>query len=365
MKFSAAKNTLAFHLEARPFTSRINFGDLSAKAVGTAAQAYLKDHQIVQPEGEAIAFYLCSQAFAALRKKRRLHEPLPDAELDLVKSIYRNGNAAFLRLLYYVTVICVRECRHLKNHATVKNKAPVDLKEAIEFINTVPDSAEQAMQHFLDGVSASLTMVRLAKAMAFAFHKGSWSHGYGGPAWGKIADTLVQVLDGEITPEMFCDLGWALCHNGGPIFNKGMFYLQFSKHQLIMLLDIQRAGQMPQYVNTQTKNVTAPMKQFLHTVKTVIGGAEWDGPLDWEKVIAAGPQGEYEHFLTEAQKQAKLSESQKAQKAKTDALYAELAAKQEAEKAADQSVKAKWDYLPGKTIKVFDREGYKKVYANG
>jgi hypothetical protein len=41
------------------------------------------------------------------------------------------------------------------------------------------------------------------------------------PKWGNIADTLRHLVTGELSPEMFCDLGFALAHNNGPIFNKG------------------------------------------------------------------------------------------------------------------------------------------------
>ena len=47
-----------------------------------------------------------------------------------------------------------------------------------------------------------------------------WKPGYGGTAWGTIANTLLLFERGEITPHSFIDTCFGLQHNGGVYFNK-------------------------------------------------------------------------------------------------------------------------------------------------
>jgi hypothetical protein len=79
---------------------------------------------------------LSNHAIYALRRKRALHEPLSDKELQMVEKVF-----------------------------------------------------------------ARLSLI---------FNKGKWQGGYGGKAWGSIADCLLALVTGEYSPEMFCDLAFAL-----------------------------------------------------------------------------------------------------------------------------------------------------------
>ena len=47
-----------------------------------------------------------------------------------------------------------------------------------------------------------------------------WKAGYGGEAWGKIANTLLMFEEGKITPHSFVDTCFGLEHNGGGYFDK-------------------------------------------------------------------------------------------------------------------------------------------------
>jgi hypothetical protein len=47
-----------------------------------------------------------------------------------------------------------------------------------------------------------------------------WKAGYGGEAWGKIANTLLMFEEGKLTPHSFVDTCFGLEHNGGGYFDK-------------------------------------------------------------------------------------------------------------------------------------------------
>ena len=52
------------------------------------------------------------------------------------------------------------------------------------------------------------------------FHNEMWKGGFGGEAWGKIADLLVSHLKGEVSSSLFVDQSFALEHNTATVFNK-------------------------------------------------------------------------------------------------------------------------------------------------
>jgi len=67
-----------------------------------------------------------------------------------------------------------------------------------------------------------------------------WAAGhYGGPKWGKIADTLRRRETGEYSPRMFVDICWGLEHNGGTYFGKYWADITFG-HTLPAVLDAGR-----------------------------------------------------------------------------------------------------------------------------
>lgn len=318
MRFSDATNTLAYHLQARPLTNKIPFEGMPCAALGNRAKAFLESNGQAMAETEALWFYLGEHALAALRRKRALHEPLSEPELKLVEDVYRRSNQIFLRMLYYVTVICVREARHVNSQADqIADKAkkagtPFSLA-AVKFAKSIHDDSSVAMQQFIDHAPEDLTMGELSKVLSFIFYKGHWpSSGYGGPKWGNVSDALVNLVHGVYSPQMFVDVGCALAHNGGPIWNKGMFYKGYNNAELQKILDVQRAGMIPRLVMTDaSKVVSHDMKMF--TIKNdQVFGDDAVGEIDWTAVQKAGAVGNYKSMIKskqekeEAAKQAAL-----------------------------------------------------------
>ena len=137
----------------------------------------------------------------------------------------------------------------------------------------------------------------------YAFDHGSWSAGYGGKPWGQIARTANQFFTGHTSLEMLVDTAYTLAHNNGPMFNKGMLYQSYSQ-KFIMLLDIQRSGQIPELILDPELWVGAqkPPKVVADVVLTAENcpGAfgKW---VDWTKVHNAGSKGQYPTQLKKQQ----------------------------------------------------------------
>jgi hypothetical protein len=222
--FSDSKSTLAYHLHARPLGQHLSFEGMPCSVLGMRAKYFLEHMSLAAPETEALWFYLGNHALHALRRKRALQEPLPAKELQMVEQVFARSNKVFLRLLFYTTVICVREARHFGDSTGAVEKLAKEqgLTKAFKFSKTISDSASGSMEQFIQNAPKDLTMGELAKVLSLIFNKGKWQGGYGGKAWGSIADCLLALVTGEYSPEMFCDLAFALQHNNGSMFNKGI-----------------------------------------------------------------------------------------------------------------------------------------------
>jgi hypothetical protein len=128
------------------------------------------------------------------------------------------------------------------------------------------------------------------------FHTGKFSGGFGGEAWGAIADVLNDYVHGKLTAEMMLDTAFTLCHNNGPIFNKGMLYDGYTS-DIYTILDVQRSGQVPQLV--YSCDVIQVNTEAVQEVWKTCYGALGDKLLenthyvDWFKVEALGALHSY------------------------------------------------------------------------
>lgn len=357
MKFSGAKNTLAYHLENRPLNRQVDFKNLPMSHFSARAKHFLESsssHNKVTPEHEALWFYLGNHILSCLRARYKPHAPLDSSDHALVEEHFKRANNVFLRLFYYTMVICVRETRHLSDKESLKKYLDAaGVTNSYALIKNVPDDAHSAMQSIIDGAPHGLTVYELAKGMSLAFHKMHWSSGYGGKKWGVIADALVNLVSGTHSPEVFCDVGFALAHNGGPIFNKGMFYGMYSD-QLQIILDCQRGGQIPQYINSQhSKHVTSPMRENV-MLASHLDPVFSEQLIDWKKVMDAGAIGHYSSLIVDPEVQKKKAEEAK-KKAEEAAIKKKIA-----EEAAKHKI-GEITYWPGQKVTLIKRSGLKEL----
>jgi hypothetical protein len=179
------------------------------------------------------------------------------------------------------------------------------------------------------------------------FYNGVFSPGFGGRAWGAIADCLVSFVDGTYSPEVMLDVVWTLCHNNGAIFNKGMFYESYT-NTLYRILDIQRSGQIIEACLSDKDcqayaglNLGSMICDFMDRYP-----GEFGTYVNWFVVEAHGAlHGPYNHEKNHQIKKYGLDEAsiammdKKAKAAAQDAL-------DKAEKAANFA-KTHFEYWPG------------------
>lgn len=248
----------------------------------------------VHPEHEALWFYLLNHAVADIAARVDMDEPL-GAMAGVVERYYGDAEVKVLRAIYYLALITTRESRHVYiNGQEDITRELANYPEACgEFIRSIrgadSTSAASALMHTPPSVSAAEYFSYLVEV----FRGGKFAPGFGGEKWACVAEPLRDLVIGKTTPERLLDIVFTLCHNGGPIFNKGMLYHPQSNHSLLKILDVQRAGQIPKLIDSAgSEYVTAPMRDYVIGLKKLLGDG-FGGAVDWYAVQALGAKGKY------------------------------------------------------------------------
>lgn len=250
---------------------------------------------MAHPERDAIEFYLQNHAVAILNQRFGPEAELPPNVANVMNDYHAMLAVKSVRMFYYLLLICTRESRHEKSDYS----SPLwgDLfniygEPVIIFHKSIKGSGSSgAVSKFRKHPPKTL-LKTYTSFLVDVFFKGKYSGGYGGPAWGEVAKVLRDYVHGTLSAEMMMDTAFTLAHNNGPIFNKGMLFHGYS-NEIYKILDVQRSGQIPQYVeDSASSSLTPRIKQMQASLKALIGG-EFGGYVDWFKVESLGAMKSY------------------------------------------------------------------------
>jgi hypothetical protein len=342
------QETLAYHL-SRPLSQPRDMRAIDVASVAQAMKLFMDADTVPQtvPETEALWFYAMNHGMAEIRQTKALYEPL-GAMLPFVNDYYRILSPKAVRAFYYMLLICTREARHL--HAAAKLEAEVVGQFGdVAWAWTKAAIGEQAVQEKLLNVPPSMSFGDYVGALRYVFYHGQWSSGYGGKAWGSVADCLCRFVYGQTTAEMMLDTVWTLAHNNGPIFNKGQFYCMYSQ-ELLKILDVQAAGQVHEFILHDPHGpeyAPGALKQQVQWVADNFGGV--GNYVDWYLVEALGAKHAYgaekalqakTHGISDSASAAEKAALKKQQEAKALACAAAL-------QAAALEAKTWFQVMPG------------------
>jgi hypothetical protein len=245
--FAYDTDTLNHHTKERPGTMFRDLSGVPMNEMGKAlAVAKQRANGKVQPEQEAVVFYLLNHAVAEIAQKVDTDEPLGDY-LPIVENYHRALNRLGFRLFSYLFCITTREARHL-NEIQFSKLSAAHPPVLVNFLsNRIKSKAQEAL---FDCDLPGVTVGQYLDFIADIYYVCTWGGSFGGPKWGVITDCLRSVVKGESSIEMMLDVGYTLAHNTSSIFNKGMYYNDYSGDDMIVILDCQRAGQIPNYVKS-------------------------------------------------------------------------------------------------------------------
>lgn len=348
MALTDPKNTLAYH-QSRVLVQHRNMGGVPCANVAKSIKGFMKaDKNASQsPEKDALWFYGMNHATALICANRHPLEPLPADELEVIEAYHSEIVPRTVRAFYYLLLICIRESRHVGHNPNFKTVLKAQFGEAAVDFNTMINGtgSDGAYQSFLNNAPAC-DVGTLVRSLQHIFYKGQFGGGYGGPAWGKVSDCLVNFVDGTFSAEMMMDTIWTLCHNNGPIFNKGMMYGHYSEH-IIRILDIQRSGQIPEAVlsdNYVMAYADPKLKEAMSWVQSRF--PESIGKyVDWWTVEALGAVKQYPG--EKVSQKVKYGPSAKATKAEQDAAIKHELAIKAAKQKAEADAKKFFTIMPG------------------
>lgn len=292
------RDTLRYHLETRPLTVSMDRSSVLCAQVALAINRFMGSSgylsTLYSVDCDAVAFYLLNHATAEIRRRKKMDEPLASFG-PVVEEYFDAASFIAVRMFYYLLLICTREARH-HNALCPGVEGPgtnAGYGAAREFLDSIRHEHEDAAVSRLREHPPACTVGEYADALCALYFKGKWGGSFGGKAWGGVAAALRDFVRGIISPETMVDLSFSLCHNTGPIFNKGMIYEQQSS-EFIKILDVQRAGQIPQLVDSQgvAAASNAAIKKMYGVAADLLGDC-MAGEVDWVGVMSHGAVGSY------------------------------------------------------------------------
>ena len=145
------------------------------------------------------------------------------------------------------------ELRHANSYSGIQAKLPKELWEY------VPKYSNRMAAWLIWKQYRNKKGLEALKVAETVFSTSGWSRAFGGKAWANIATHLISYLEGEISPELFVDIAFALQHNTGTVFNKHFSDLS----QLKEVLDANLYGNRIVLLKTATEHVAILYKGVL------------------------------------------------------------------------------------------------------
>lgn len=304
---SLKKDTLAFQLGVRPGTQRVDMRAVPCQSVSSRINKFSEVAAPINslpfwegssegsPERDAIMFYMFNHAVSIVRQ--RVHPYAPLGRYTALVLEYQTQLALRVtRMFYYMVLICVRESRHEKSPMSSAYWGEMKAKHHVACMGlhaSIKGTSSSIAQEAFRQTPPDCTIGELTTFLSDVFRTGKWSSGFGGKAWAAVADVLRDFVHGTITAEMMMDTAFTLCHNNGPIFNKGMLFTEYSS-EIYRILDVQRSGQIPQFIGNceskwSTDHIVAAAYKFCKSILP----DEFSGQVDWHQVEALGALHSY------------------------------------------------------------------------
>lgn len=237
--------------------------------------------------------------------------------LAFLDQVYNELSGLAEDMFYYCYLIITREYRHAKSYLKClkkesKTPKPVysfetskDISAAMEIVfAAIKGNSSSSVAQFAMTSQLDFPIPAYVWSITRMFYDGKYASAYGGPKWGDIAATMYRFVSGQVSPVVFCDLAFNLCHNNGPIFNKGMLFTNYP-HYFVSFLDVQRGGQVLELAHDieSCKELGIPYEAgYLRTVRQwcAIFGIEC-APVDWIMVRDLGSVSQKVSVLAQKQ----------------------------------------------------------------
>lgn len=252
----------------------------------------------VRVEDSALKFYAYNHILSKLETGG-----LPiSLQEEFCNHYYKVLDSVASDMIAYIAVVTTRESRHA-NSGSIKGYVPSNLTQF--FYDLPSKNSTSAVAHFFTLVNdtTGVTVGEYFYTICNIFYKGKFSAGFGGKPWWNIANTLYQLILGKYSYNVFLDLAWSLSHNNGLMFNKNVVYYPVFK-DLLKVLDIQRSGQIPNFLGSGNKEGCIDNDVFMNAmgsqeIQFLINNfpSEFNKGMDWGEVAKTAVDKSMKKFL--------------------------------------------------------------------
>lgn len=288
-----SNKTLRMQLK-RPGTSNRDVSNYPISGVVGALNNYMADSDLSMgcPQKEAIVFYSTNHIMSEVLSRNTKDSPL-NTHISMVDKYQSELSKSSVRMFYYLLLICTRESRHVYSNYDWGTAVKKYGKPAINFTKSISSCGSESSVKEFRNSNIDTTIGEYTAHLYELFNTGEFSGGYGGKAWAEVALVLTNFVHGVYTAEIMMDTAFTLCHNNGPIFNKGMLYNHHKTTILQEILDIQRSGQIPELIKSETSNyVRQDILEFIISSENLLN-TQYSNYVDWFKVGYLGGLGNY------------------------------------------------------------------------
>jgi hypothetical protein len=250
-----------------------------------------------RPESDALLFYYMNHAYGLLQQKYGLHRPMDEFDHAAAKIYFEAVSDMSVAMFGYLCMITMRESRHAYKDSRLEDlysKYPSHFETWHKKIQDGTKSWEIFIDHPIN-----MDLGSMVDFIYECFDTCGFDSSFGGVKWREVTHCLKRFVDGETSMEVMLDTSFTLAHNTGPIFNKGYYYLTQDNEKLMMILDCQRAGQIPQLVwsGIFDQHISPTMVEAFDSVSYLIVEQVEYVDVDWQKVMDLGAVGSYKGLV--------------------------------------------------------------------
>lgn len=293
--YAISEATIRAH-KSRPLLTGRDISSTPAERAYEGILAYNKSHSKISIGETAVKFYMLNHAVSLLNQSFTPDAELPKAHHELYNTYHKEAGAIGARMfhdiLYMLTVMAsfthpdAYHFEWIETDFGPKTRAFAEAVAGNKTSNTwwTPEfSTNKEVLSKAIAESDGVTLAQAVGALTYIVDVRQRELSYG-PLWRDVGKMLLQFIHGIKSLESTIDTSFTYCHCNGSFFEKGHFF-QAVGNSLFEVLDVQRAGLIPQFVN-EGKNTLArgADAKRIHAMSAPLFPEVFKAPMKWSDV---------------------------------------------------------------------------------
>jgi hypothetical protein len=244
----------------------------------------------------AVQFYLLNHGIALLDNSANLDQPLDKQQSDLYSLYHAHVGKIGVRMVYDIVFMlsAMASTTHPDGYHldVIESSYGTGCRDFIQKLTAqtghvsfwTPDYSKlkpilvKARDH-----AKGLKLGDTIRALGYILDVRQKELSYG-PLWRDIARMASSFFEGHKSLETTIDTAFTFCHCNGSFFEKGKLFTAVG-NDLFKALDVQRSGQIPQFVQEKKNSLTThAATQKLHGQFAAAFPEVFKAPVDWKIV---------------------------------------------------------------------------------